>query len=100
MMNPAGEWLQGFGHGRSRCDIDLQDGRVIIGAIGQCVAGDFATVQHMNPFNWIWWAILDWDDKVGELSVDLKPIRQHIIVCLIMEDLFFEVYDMLPVFCL
>ena len=59
------------------------------------MAGDFATVQHANPFDQMQWTVLNWDDKVRELSVDLKPIGQHIIVCLIMEDLFFEVCNLL-----
>ena len=97
MTNPAGEWSQGFGSGRSRCSIDLQDGRVVVGAIGQCVAGNFATVQHANPFDQMRRTVLDWDEEMGKLSVDLKAIRGHVIVCLVMEDLFFKVRDMLPV---
>ena len=32
---------------------------------------------------------------MGKLSIDLKPIRGHVIVCLVMEDLLFELCNML-----
>ena len=93
-----GEWLQGLGHGRSGCSIDLENCGVIIGPIGQCMAGDFATVQHVNPFDWTRQTVLDWDEEMGKLSIDLKAIGGHIIVCLVMEDLFFKVCDVLAMF--
>ena len=37
---------------------------------------------------------------MGKLSVDLKAIWGHVIVCLIVKDLFFKVLDLCAVFLL
>ena len=97
MSYPLREGTQRFGCSGSGCHIDIEDGQVVSQPVGQGIAGNFATIQHANPFDWTRQTILNWDDEMGELSIDLKPIGGHIIVYLVIEDLFFEVADLLTV---